>query len=335
MVPRRRIIYGLEALAVIVLVGTVGYMVLEDVRFFEALYMVIITITTVGFQEVFDLSAMGRAWTIVILVSGFGVAIYTGVASVEYLVDLGEYRRKQRMQQQAARLANHVIICGFGRVGRGTWAELTERDIDVVVIESEVDRVQAATAVDAVVITGDATHNDVLETAGIHTAQALIACVQEDSDNLVIALSAKALRPDLRVICRAAELQSERKLRLAGADAVVAPQAVGAERLALLAIQPELTQIFDIVVGDSPVEFHVEELDVVEGAVVDGKTLKDSGIRRDTGALVLAVEQADGAVDVNPGPDRLLEAGLRVVVVGTREQVAKAGEYVGPPSGRG
>lgn len=232
------------------------------------------------------------------------------------------------MQNQAARLNNHVIICGFGRVGRGTWTELTSRDIDVVVIESETDRVAAAKAFEAIVITGDATHNDVLELAGIHSAQSLIACVAEDADNLVIALSAKALRPELRVICRASELRSERKLRLAGADAVVAPQAVGAERLALMAIQPELAQIFDVVVGDNAVEFHVEELDVEAESAVVGKSLRDSGIRQDSGALVLAVEGGRQDILVNPGPDTRLQAGDRLVVVGTREQVDKAAMFV-------
>ena len=131
--PRQRIMYGLEALAVIVVVGSLGYMVIEDVTFFSAFYMVVISITTVGFAEVFELSDVGRIWTLIILVTGFGIAIYTAVASFEYIIDLGEFRRRRRMQNQAGRLNNHVIICGFGRVGRGTWAELTERDIDVVV----------------------------------------------------------------------------------------------------------------------------------------------------------------------------------------------------------
>jgi len=327
-VPRRRIIYGLEALALIIVTGTIGYMVIEGVSFFNGFYMVIITITTVGFAEVFELSPLGRVWTLVILVGGFGGAIFTAVASFEYLIDIGEHRRRRRMQNQAARLNNHVIICGFGRVGRGTWSELTSRDIDVVVIESETDRVAAAKAFDAIVITGDATHNDVLELAGIHSAQSLIACVAEDADNLVIALSAKALRPELRVICRASELRSERKLRLAGADAVVAPQAVGAERLALMAIQPELAQIFDVVVGDNAVEFHVEELDVEEESAVVGKSLRESGIRQDSGASVLAVEGGLEDIIVNPGPDTRLQAGDRLVVVGTREQVNKAAVFV-------
>ena len=327
---KRRIAYGLEALGVIVVVGTFGYVLIERVNVFDALYMVVITITTVGFGEAFELSDAGRLWTMFILVSGFGIAIFTAVASIEYLVDLGEVRKRAKMQRQAAQLRNHVIICGWGRVGRGTWSELNLKGKTSVVVESDPERADAAEAAGALLIRGDATHNDVLEVAGIHDAQALIACVADDSDNLVIALSVKALRPDLRVICRATEMESERKLRLAGADAVVAPQAVGAERLAALALQPELAQIFDVVVGDSPVEFHVEELDIESECAVDGRTIQESGIRQDSGALILAVEGQSDQYVVNPGPEVLLTAGDKLVVVGTKDQVRKAADIVQP-----
>ena len=332
MNPKQRIGYGLGALAVIVVVGAIGYIVIEGAPVLDALYMVVITVTTVGFGEVFDLSAGGQLWTMFILISGFGIAIYTAIASIEYLVDLGDHRRRRRMQSQAARLTNHIIVCGFGRVGQRTWSEIRNRDVDVVVIEVSADRVQAARAADAVVITGDATHNDVLELAGIEHAQAVIACVADDSDNLVIALSVKALRPDVRVVCRATEPESERKLFLAGANAVVTPQAVGAERLALMAMQPELTQVFDVVVAGSPVEFRVEELDIATDCDVAGKTIQESGIRQDSGALILAVEGGGSQVVVNPGADVTLSPGDRLVVVGTKDQVERAAGMVRPAS---
>jgi voltage-gated potassium channel len=234
------------------------------------------------------------------------------------------------MEKDVSRLSDHVIVCGFGRVGHGTWTALRSRDVPVVVIESDSDRVEQAMAAGALVIRGDATHNDVLELAGIHSAQSLIACVADDSDNLVIALSVKSLRNDVRVICRATEPESERKLRLAGADAVVAPQAVGAERLALMAQQPELAQIFDIMVNGSPVEFRVEELDIAPDCVMAGKTIMDSGIRQETGALILAVEGGDETVMINPGPNVRLTPGERLVVVGTKDQVNRAADLLKP-----
>jgi voltage-gated potassium channel len=309
---------------VILAVGTAGFVIIEGASVFEAFYMVLITITTVGFEEIIPLSTPGRVWTIAVLIGGFGIALYTAAASIEYLVDLGAGRTRRSMERRVGDLEDHVIICGFGRVGRGTLEVLVRQGVPAVVVESDSQRVEAATAAGTLVIRGDATHNDVLELAGIHRAQALIACVAIDSDNLVIALSAKSLRPELRVVCRASELESERKLRLAGADAVVAPQAVGAERLAMMATQPELAQIFDVVVHGSPVEFHVEELDVGEGCRAVGKTIRDSGIRQESGALILGVEGREDQVLVNPGPDVTLQVGDRLVVVGTRDQVKMA-----------
>jgi voltage-gated potassium channel len=311
-------------------VGTIGYVIIEGVPLFDALYMVAITVSTVGFEEVFPLSGTGQVWTVVIIAMGIGVVLYTAAASIEYVVDLGEVRKNRKMEKDVSRLSDHVIVCGFGRVGHGTWTALRSRDVPVVVIESDSDRVEQAMAAGALVIRGDATHNDVLELAGIHSAQSLIACVADDSDNLVIALSVKSLRNDVRVICRATEPESERKLRLAGADAVVAPQAVGAERLALMAQQPELAQIFDIMVNGSPVEFRVEELDIAPDCVMAGKTIMDSGIRQETGALILAVEGGDETVMINPGPNVRLTPGERLVVVGTKDQVNRAADLLKP-----
>lgn len=234
------------------------------------------------------------------------------------------------MENQVGALSNHIIVCGWGRVGRGTWKELLAKRQTAVIIESLPERVETAEAAGALVIQGDATHNDVLELAGIHSAQSLIACVADDSDNLVIALSAKALRPELRVVCRATEPESERKLLLAGADAVVVPQGVGSERLALMAIQPEVAQIFDVVVGGRPLEFHVEEMDIPEGCRVAGLTIEESRIRAETGATVLGVEKQKEEMVVNPKADHRLNVGDRIVVVGTKAQVARAAEMLDP-----
>ena len=330
MNPGRQVVYGIGLLGVVILVGTIGYILIEGVPVFDAFYMVAITVSTVGFQQEFPLSTMGRIWTMAIIAMGIGAALYTAVASFEYVIELGGVRRRRKMHREISRMSGHVIVCGFGRVGRGTWTTLHDRDIEVVVVDADNGRVESARATGALVIQGDATHNDVLELAGIDTASALIACVADDSDNLVIALSAKSIRPELRVICRATESESERKLRLAGADAVVAPQAVGAERLAMMALQPELAQIFDIVVDGNAVEFRVEELDIATGCVVAGKTIRDSGIRQETGALILAVEGGADAPIVNPGPDVILKAGERLVVVGTKDQVDRASELLKP-----
>ncbi|MFZ0012911.1 MAG: potassium channel protein [Acidimicrobiia bacterium] len=330
MDSRRQIGYGLGLLAIVVIFGTAGYILIEGASVQDAFFMVAITVSTVGFGEEFPLSRSGELFTVLLIVLGIGVALYTAAASIEYIVDLEEVRRKRKMEREIAKLSGHVIVCGFGRVGRGTWVTLRDRDIPVAVIESDATRAEAARSSGALVIRGDATHNDVLELAGVHEAESLIACVADDSDNLVIALSVKSLRPELRVICRATEMESERKLRLAGADAVVAPQAVGAERLAMMALQPELAQIFDVVINGNAVEFRVEELDIGPGCAMANKTIRDSGIRQETGATILAIEGDSDAVVVNPGPDVMLTPGERLVVVGTKDQVDRAAELLKP-----
>ena len=183
------------------------------------------------------------------------------------------------------------------------------------------------------IIRGDATHNNVLEVAGIHEAKALIACVADDSDNLVIALSVKALRPDLRVICRAKEMESERKLRLAGADAVVAPQAVGGRTSRSTRIAARIGAKYSMLWWatarlNSMLRSWTSKLD----SAVDGRTIRESGLRQESGALILAVEGEAENFTVNPGPEVRLTAGDRLVVVGTKEQMRKAADIVQPTS---
>jgi voltage-gated potassium channel len=330
--PLRRVQLGLSFLAVVLIIGTAGFVIISDASIFDSFYMVVTTITTVGFGEVFEMNEAARAWALVLIAVGFGVSFYTAGAAIEYLIDLSEVRRGIRMQRQIDGLAGHIVLCGFGRVGRATHANLAGSGYDVVVIEQDPDQTERAERGGALVVIGDATHNETLIAAGVERANALIACVDTDSDNLVIALSAKSLRPDLKVICRATEPESERKLRLAGADGVVAPQAVGAERLAALAVHPELSQIFDVVVNGRPVEFHVEEIDVAPGCVVEGKTIAESGIRQGSGATILAVEAQKVNMVMNPDPDMVLHAGDRLVMVGSKEQVETAARLLTPAS---
>ncbi len=169
----------------------------------------------------------------------------------------------------------------------------------------------------------DATHNETLEEAGIHRAKALIACTTADSDNLVIVLSAKALRPDLLVIARAVETEAERKLYLAGADRVVAPQRVGAHRMAAMALQPELDDFIDLFVQGAHVEFRVQQMHVTDECALVGMSLREAGIRQRSGAMILAVEDSTRRLHLNPDPDLVIESGQTMVGVGTTDQIKK------------
>lgn len=329
MTPAARLRAGLLGLAGLILVGTVAYVVLEKASWFDAFYMVMITITTVGFREQFELSQAGRLATVAIMVGGVGLAFYTAGAGLEQVFAFSAARQRARMEAMIDRLTDHVILCGFGRVGSRVWEALRSRNVEVVVIESNPEKAQRAAELGALVVAGDATHNDVLRRAGVDRARALVACVRLDADNLVIVLSARALRPDLHIVSRASEAESEPKLRLAGADRVVAPQVVGAERLTAMTVEPELTEFFDVFIGGRAVEFAVEEIRVSAASPLVGQSIRDSRLRERTGALILAVEDSNRRLLTAPSPDEVIHGGTTVIVVGSRAQVKEAARLLG------
>ncbi len=321
----RGVVAGLVLVGLITTVGTVGYMITEDLPFLDALYTSVITISTVGFREPgTGFTPAGQILTIVIVVSGVGSLLYTATVGLELLVErlMGGDRRAKRLRKEVQLLDDHVIVCGFGRIGRNVWLELRRLGIPAVVVDQEPDPLEAAQAMGALVVEGNATQNEVLLDAGIRKARSVIACVRADSDNLVIVLSAKALRPDVPVIARASEAESEDKLRLAGADRVVAPQVVGAHRLARLVAQPHLADFVDLVVGGEVVEFAVEGCTVHEGSVMAGSTLRETDVRGHTGALVLGLQEGTGEVALNPDPDAVIRPGQNLVALGTLDQLA-------------
>lgn len=314
----------MAGLLLLIAVGTVAYIVVEGAGVLDALFMVLITITTVGYGEVFELSDGGRIVTIAIMLTGVGLLFYTAIAAIERLLDLGVERQRSRTRKLISQYRDHVILCGFGRVGRGVYTSLRQRGEQVVVIERNPDDVDAAESDGVPIVLGDATMNDTLEAAGIQRARALVACVTDDSDNLVIILSARSLNPSIRLVSRASEQESESKLRLAGADSVVSPQVVGSERIAAMTVDQHLTEIFDVFVGGRSVEFNVEELQVDAAAPVVGMSISEAQIREKTGALILAVEDTERKVLHAPGPQHVFLPDTGVIVVGTATQVEAA-----------
>ncbi len=324
MTASSRLRAGIAGLVILIITGTVGYVVIEGASAIDAFYMVAITITTVGFNEVFELSSLGRIWTVFIMIFGLGLFFYTAGAGIEQLFVYGASRRRTRAIRMIEQMSDHVILCGFGRVGKGVLESLLRRDVDVVVIEREAEAVELAELAGAVGVVGDATHNDTLLEAGIGRARALVACVTEDADNLVIVLSARSIRDDLHIVSRASESEWDDKLRLAGADRVVTPQRVGSERLAAMAVERSVAEMFDVVVGGRAIEFAVEELKVSAESKVVGSTIRDSAIREESGALILAVEDQRTGTMHAPSPDHVLRGHETVIVVGSHSQVEAA-----------
>jgi voltage-gated potassium channel len=317
-----RIRIGAAILASVVVLGTLGFVVVEHASLLEALYMVVITISTVGFREVVDLSTAGRILTMVLIVVGVGTLFFTAAAVLEMAVENISERRRTQVERRTAHLVDHTIICGWGRVGRGVWEIHRERSVPCAVIERDPSTADAARHAGALVVEGDATQDETLERAGVLRAAALVAAVNSDSDNLVIVLSAKALRRDLLVVSRASDMEAEHKLLLAGANQAVSPQSVGARRLASLVIQPELTDFIDLVARKGPVEYRVQRVPVNEGCGIASLTLREAEIRTRSGAMVLAVESG-GELRFNPDPDVILAPGDVLVGVGLPGQLQR------------
>ena len=332
MTANFRVRIGATLLALVVVAGTIGYVIIERVSWFDSFYMVIVTITTVGYSEVIDLSSLGRGLTIGLMVIGVGTAVYTFGSALELaLENLGD-RRTKHMSRLIDNLSNHYIICGFGQVGSATWAHIRRRSDSVVVIEKDSHLAETARSAGALVIEGDATHDDVLEAAGIQRARSLIACVRDDSDNLVIVLSAKALRGDLLVISRATEPESEGKLKLAGADRIVSPQTVGARRIAAMALDPNKARFVDLVVDGDLVELEIEQIAIPNASPLVGTTLRSSRIRELSGATILAIEATRDGVQLNPDPDRPLTVGDVLMAIGTRTHIDALDSMIAGPT---
>jgi voltage-gated potassium channel len=311
---------GCTLLLTVIVVGTTGYLVL-GLSLLDALYQTVTTISTVGFRELpDDPSGPFRLFTMALILTGVGTALYTATVLLESVVEgrLSDRIGRRRMQRTIDDLSGHVVLCGWGRVGRTIEHHLRSGGADVVVVESDPDRFEA---VDGLKVWGDATDDAVMTQAGIEQAATLITAVDADADNLFIALSARARRRDLFIVSRVRDEGNEAKLRQAGADRVINPQQIGGARMAALARTPNVADFLDVVMHDGSLEFRLADVAVPAGSPLVGYTLRDAQVRDSTGALVLAIRGRDGAFATNPGPETEVQEGDVLIAIGTAEQL--------------
>ncbi|MFQ5555095.1 MAG: potassium channel family protein [Acidimicrobiia bacterium] len=327
MRTRLRVSVGVAVVAALSGVAVAAFMAVEDLDLLTATYLVIITLSTVGFSEpAGGFSAEGQLVAIWLIVIGVGVVLYTVSSLADIVLEAVSSDRKEREREakKIVKLSSHLIICGYGRVGRRVHKLLTRNGgRSAVVIDSEFARIERAREDEALAVQGDAVRDEYLEAAGIDRADALIACVGAEGDNLAIVLSARARRPDLYIVARGGDSESRRKLRLAGADRVVTLEAAGAERLAVLAERRELTEFVEVISGEARLEFQIEELPVGPRASFVDIPLQDSGIRAEHGVLVLAIHHSDGMLSAPPAPATPIRNGDVLVALGTSEQLAR------------
>jgi len=272
------------------------------------------------------------AGTVGYVVLGFGVldAVYQTVTTI---TTLRRHIERRRMERNIARMTGHTIVCGWGRVGRAVASYLSGQGAEVVVVDHDPERVAD---IPYARIVGDVTDDDVLRTAGVMRAKALVTAINTDAENVYVTLSARAMRPDLVIIARARTEDSEPKLLRAGATRVVNPQRIGGQRIAAAAAQPNVVEFLDVVMHDGSLEFRLEEVSIGGGSRLAGQTLREADVGATTGALVLALRGADGSFLANPAVDTPIEAGSVLIAIGTEPQLSalrRAAETAGQHGG--
>ncbi|HEX16300.1 MAG: potassium channel protein [Deltaproteobacteria bacterium] len=298
--------------------GVIGYMVVEDYDFFQALYMTVISVTTVGYGEVFGLSRAGRIFTVFLIMVSFGVIFYIATAFTQALI-AGQIRAffgRQKMERAIKKLRGHFILCGFGRIGSVVAKELEKEGVPFVVVERDPTVVKSVEEQGYLYVEGDATTDETLRKAGIERARGLVATVASDADNLYITLSARQLNPRLFILTRAESPDAERNLKAAGADRVVSPYLMGALRMANALLRPHVVDFIELAVHRRHLELQMEEIRVEDDRYFAGKPLKECGLRERFGVIVVATRKATGEAFFNPSPETTIEKGDVLIVLG-------------------
>lgn len=323
--PFRRVEIGLAALALVVVIGTAGYTAL-GFGLLNSLYQTVVTVSTVGYGFPHPIGDGVKAFTIALILLGVGTALYTFTVTLELLIDghMRELIRRSRMDREIEKMQGHVVICGWGRVGREVARYLVNAGQEIVVVDRDGDRIAT---VGFPTIIGDVTEDATLVRAGIERAGTLIAALDTDADNLFVTVASRSFNPTIHVIARARSESSEAKLLRVGAGRVVNPQRLGGDRMAAFVTQPHVVDFLDVVMHDGSLEFRLEELTVGPHSSLAGQTLRATRVHELTGCLVLAIRRPDGSFTPNPSPEAEVAAGDVLIGVGTSPQLAALMDY--------
>jgi len=315
---RKRLLLIAIAVLLILAGGTLGFVLIDHYPVFDAFYMTLITITTVGYGEVHPLSHAGRIFNSFLIFFGVTAMLLAvgGMTQAIIELELNQYFGKRRTRKMIEALHDHYIVCGFGRVGRGAAGELQRAGVPFLVIDKNEERVDRAIKSGMLAVLADATDDQNLRDAGILRAKGLIATLQSDADNLFVILSAKSLKPSLLVSARVNSEQNEKKMRLAGADYVFAPYDITGNRMAQMMLKPHVFQFIDFTTQNMGLDVGIEQVRVPAGSELVSKSLLEANIRREMGVIVLAIRKADGRMLFNPPADAAIEAGDYLIVMG-------------------
>ena len=319
----RHLTFVIALYLLLLTLGSVGYILIEGWPWTDSIYMTVITISTVGFGEIRPLSPIGRVFTGGLIVLGVSTTAYA-ISTLADVIVAGEFRSliwRKRMQNRIDKMNGHFIVCGYGRVGEQVVNELLANRVQLVVIEILATLGPDLENMGVFPVEGNATDDAALLLAGIERAAGICCCLPNDSDNVYVALTARALSPDLTIISRANSHESERKLQIAGVDHVINPYVTSGRRMARQLIHPNILEFMDVVMHRDEVDILIEDISVSERSTLRDQTIAETEVRRRIGANILAVRRPDGETFVNPGVEFALRAGDTLIALGTPEQL--------------
>jgi voltage-gated potassium channel len=312
-------------ITLVLIVGTVGYKVIEGWTWLEGFYMTVITITTIGFKEVHDLSIYGQLFTIFIIFAGIGMVAYTAVAGAGMLIEgeLNKALTRRRSMKAIKKIKDHFIICGFGRMGSFICEELNMRGIPFVVVENRPEVQDKIVQEGFLLSPGDATEEETLLNAGIKEAKGLVSVLDSDASNVYVVLTAKELNLELDVIARAGEESAHKKLTRAGASRVISPYKIGGMRMVMGILKPAVMNFLEVAMDHKQFDIELEELHVADGSYYDGKKLIDTDIRRELNLIIIAIKKKDGQMVFNPGPATIIDGQDTLIAMGKRNDLGE------------
>jgi len=320
MDPVRKFRLSLLTLAIVVCGGTVGYTLVEGWSLFESLYMTVITVATVGFKEIHELSDNGKIFTILLIIFGASSLAYTLGSLFQFMVE-GQLRTilgRKKLEKKINALSGHYIVCGYGRIGRLICREFEAKPAPFIVVEQDIELCRQLDDSGYLYVHGDATRDEILLQAGIHQAKSLITAVTSDSANVYITLTARGLNPNLFILARASEEGAEIKLKRAGANKVVSPYTIGASRMAHALLRPSVVDFIEIATGADDIELQLEEIRVAPNSPLAGKTLLSSDIRKKHGIIIVGIRKEDEKILFNPGSETPISSGDILITLGER-----------------
>jgi voltage-gated potassium channel len=331
MDPVRHLKISVFVLAILVSLGVAGYMVIEGWRFLDSLYMTVITLGTVGFKEVHDLSDGGKVFTIFLIIFGVSVLGYI-VGSLAQIMFEGQFQRiigRKKVEKKVEALRDHYIICGFGRMGSLICKEFAAKPLPFVVVEKNAGIIEKLKEEGYLFLYGDATDDEALLKAGIKKAKGLISVVTSDTENVYITLTARGLNPDLYILARSGEEGSEIKLKRAGANKVVSPYLIGGSRMAQAILRPNVVDFIEIATGREHLDLQMEEITIPPDSGFVGQNLVSSGFRKETGVIIVGIKKANGKMVFNPDPSARIDRRDTLIVLGETVAIAKLEKIVG------